>query len=196
MNKEKEAREEYETNFGSLDLEKSYRNLFELLWYSHLPCFGIQNITSLRKNERSVVKSCSWKGLQLSCSSMFTQIPTDRGMCCSFNHAKVDSMFQHSIYADQIARMQKQDETRAFENPDLLDWFGQQNEPIPRLGQENGLKLILDSNIERVSSASIGDDFRGFTALIEDSKNYPLTSRSSFILRPGNENNIALLFYR
>ena len=29
-----------------MDLEESYKSLFELLWYSQLPCFDVLNITS------------------------------------------------------------------------------------------------------------------------------------------------------
>ena len=36
------SRETYE----KMDLEKSYPALFELLWYSQLPCFDVMNITS------------------------------------------------------------------------------------------------------------------------------------------------------
>ena len=40
-------RETYE----KIDLDKSYRSLFELLWYSQLPCFDIINITTKEGQE-------------------------------------------------------------------------------------------------------------------------------------------------
>ena len=32
----------YEANFGSLDYEKSFSALFELLWYAQMPCFDVK----------------------------------------------------------------------------------------------------------------------------------------------------------
>ena len=32
--------------YANIDLEKSYTSLFELLWYSQLPCFDVMNITT------------------------------------------------------------------------------------------------------------------------------------------------------
>ena len=44
---EKKAREVYQ----KLDLEKSYNSVFELMWYSQMPCFDILNITSNSYND-------------------------------------------------------------------------------------------------------------------------------------------------
>ena len=32
--------------YMKIDLDKSYPALFELLWYSQLPCFDVMNVTS------------------------------------------------------------------------------------------------------------------------------------------------------
>ena len=34
-----------------MDLDKSYASLFELMWYSQMPCFDILNVTS-KQNQR------------------------------------------------------------------------------------------------------------------------------------------------
>ena len=92
-----------------MDLDKSYPSLFELLWYSQLPCFDVINITTTKANDEygeialkllsfswqakryfldmfaAMIKRCIWKGVRVSCSSIFSMYPTDRGMCCSFN---------------------------------------------------------------------------------------------------------------
>ena len=34
-----------------MDLDKSYPSLFELLWYSQLPCFDVINITTTKADE-------------------------------------------------------------------------------------------------------------------------------------------------
>ena len=32
--------------YSKIDLDRSYPSLFELLWYSQLPCFDVLNVTS------------------------------------------------------------------------------------------------------------------------------------------------------
>ena len=44
--KKKESIEQYEASFGSLDMDRSYFALFELLWYSQMPCFDVKGLTS------------------------------------------------------------------------------------------------------------------------------------------------------
>ena len=95
--KEIEAKEQYDRNFGSIDFNASYHNFFELLWYSQLPCFDIENITSTVKDEISLIKRCFWKGKSMNCSSLFIMRPTDRGMCCTFNMAKVEEVFREKL---------------------------------------------------------------------------------------------------
>ena len=34
-----------------MDLDKSYPSLFELLWYSQLPCFDVINITTTKADD-------------------------------------------------------------------------------------------------------------------------------------------------
>ena len=41
-----ESIQNYEETFGSLDMDKSYIHLFELLWYSQMPCFDVRGLTS------------------------------------------------------------------------------------------------------------------------------------------------------
>ena len=91
--------------------EEAIRNLFEILWYSQLPCFDIRDITSETKDEMSVLKRCYWKDKPINCSSIFRTRPTDRGMCCSFNMEKAEEIFKESQYGDMINGMQIQDLT-------------------------------------------------------------------------------------
>ena len=41
-----EAMQDIRDTYERIDLEKSYPSLFELLWYSQLPCFDLTNITT------------------------------------------------------------------------------------------------------------------------------------------------------
>ena len=102
-------KEKYDKNFGGMDLVASYENLFELLWYSQLPCFDIKNITSNSPGEASIIKKCYWKGKKMHCPSIFKTLPTDRGMCCVFNMNKAEEIFQKSQYAKLIQASQDMD---------------------------------------------------------------------------------------
>ena len=104
------AKQTYDKEFGSMQkTEDAIRNLFEILWYSQLPCFDIKDITSKTKDEMSVLKRCYWKDKVINCSSIFRTRPTDRGMCCSFNMEKAEEVFQESQYGEMISSMQDQD---------------------------------------------------------------------------------------
>ena len=190
--KELDAREKYHRNFGNLLFNESYRNFFELLWYSQLPCFDIENITSSAKDEISLVKRCFWKGHPMNCSSLFVMRPTDRGMCCSFNTENVEQTFKDSMYKTEIKRMQDQDKNHSFESSDLPTWYIDRNEPTSSPGQDKGLKLILDAHTDMISSGSVGDEFEGFMAIIDGTNNYPLASRNSLIIRPGRKTIVAM----
>ena len=54
-----ESIQRYEEEFGSLDMEKSYMAMFELLWYSQMPCFDVKGLTSKAKDELSFLKKSS-----------------------------------------------------------------------------------------------------------------------------------------
>ena len=51
--------------FKDLDLERSYEGLFQLLWHSTSPCFDIQNWTSTYRDQKSSIKQCMWKGVNV-----------------------------------------------------------------------------------------------------------------------------------
>ena len=190
--KELEMKNEFNLDFGSTDLKESYYNLFEILWYSQLPCFDVMNVTSKVNYEMGMIKSCSWKGQMMNCASLFSMMPTDKGMCCTFNKDKAEEMFLEGTFAEQITKMQGKVKDGAFEEAKLPELYLTNNEPISYPGTDNGLRLVLDSHSDRLSSGSIGDMFRGFLVLIEGSNVFPQASRSSFVLRPGNENDVVL----
>ena len=37
--------------YANMDLDKSYAALFEVLWYSQLPCFDVLDVTSTKDDE-------------------------------------------------------------------------------------------------------------------------------------------------
>ena len=188
----KDAKEEYERTIGSLDMQTSFEHLFELLWYSQLPCFDVQNITSSVKDEMSLIKRCYWKGKEISCASIFVTRPTDRGMCCSFNMEKAEKIFRKGKYGNMVSTMQETDKLGSFDNTSFPTWYTEQEEPSTQPGQNKGLMLVLDAHTDKVSSGSVSDNFKGFVTVVDDSGNYPLTQTNGFLVRPGRENHVAL----
>jgi hypothetical protein len=62
----------------SMDLKSSYMTLFSLLWYMRLPCFDIKGLTAEKNGDSALLKDCTWKGLPVACSAIFTTFPTDQ----------------------------------------------------------------------------------------------------------------------
>ena len=104
-----------------MDLVKSYPSIFQVLWHSINPCFDIRyninsnivlkmifrNWTSNYRDQKSTIKRCKWKGLdvglpsplllaspQVSCTAIFKTNPTDRGMCCTFNALAAEEIYR------------------------------------------------------------------------------------------------------
>ena len=71
-----EAQKAFTKSFKDMDLQKSYESLFEILWYSQVPCFDVNSVTSETKGQFGMLKSCQWKGMEIPCSKIFTTFPT------------------------------------------------------------------------------------------------------------------------
>ena len=108
--------------FEKMDKKVSMPTLFKILWYSTLPCFDLINTTSYRRNQKSLLKRCSWKGVEIPCEAIFSTFPTDRGMCCSFNMKAADDIFKNKIYSG----------TRALQN---IFSCRKRNDPFSNGGQ-------------------------------------------------------------
>ena len=188
-----EAKREYEENFKGMDMQKSYHSLFELLWYTQIPCFGTGDNSTNAKHKTGMIKSCSWKGMGMPCSKLFRASPTDRGMCCSFNVDAADKMFKSSEYQKMIIKMQEQDNSMAFDRQETTsDMRTEKEEHRPEAGASKGLTLMLDSHSHLLSGGSISDDFRGFIAAVNDKKQFPSTSEQSVFIRPGHSNTVSI----
>ena len=74
-------------------METSYNALFEIMWYTQLPCFDIEGVTSKENDQYGMLKGCFWKGVKMPCSKIFKAFPTDQGMCCTFNMAAANDIF-------------------------------------------------------------------------------------------------------
>ena len=164
-----------------VDMKSGYESWFELFWYSRLPCFDIKGITSQERDDMSVIKRCYWKGLQISCASVFKMTPTDQGMCCSFNLETAEKLYRPGKYLNAIRLMQNQDMNLSFtsKKEKLVKSF------MPEPGLTKGLQLVLDAHSDLVSSATISDDFRGFIATVTSPGQFPMTTRNNIVLSSG-----------
>ena len=107
----------YNDKFGKFDMQdkRARLKLFEILWYTQLPCFDIHDITSKVKDDTALLKRCYWKSKLMSCSAIFKMQPTDRGMCCSFNIKKAETLFADGIFTKTVTDLQKRDKQLAFD---------------------------------------------------------------------------------
>ena len=111
--KEELAKKQYHDYFGKLNVKKAYEKLFELFWYTKLPCFDVKGF-SKQKDEMSVIKRCYWRGEMVDCASIFVTRPTDRGMCCTFNVENAEKVFKATRYGNVSSAMQKGDKAKSF----------------------------------------------------------------------------------
>ena len=169
--------------------------MFNLLWYTQLPCSDVRGYTSDVKDELSFVKRCYWKENPISCATIFHKQPTDRGMCCSFNIEKAEELLKKSKYTDVIVARQKYDSEHGFDSNNKPQWFLRNNEPKPNVGAENGLTLVFDAHSDRLSKSSVTDNFQGVPVLIEDKDKFPLVKRSGIQARPGFQTSITVNAY-
>ena len=114
IDKASAAKARFYANFGQMDISKSYEKLFELLWFTRLPCFDVKGITSHQRDEMSVIKRCYWRGQIVDCSSIFVTRSTDRGMCCSFNQVDADEIYRDTKYRRIMRDRQESDKTNGF----------------------------------------------------------------------------------
>ena len=173
-------------------MEKSYQPMFELLWYSQMPCIDVVGVTSKEKDEVSFIKRCYWKNKPISCNAIFQKRPTDRGMCCSFNMEKAERILKESKYTDAISMVQEEEKERGFEISEIPGWFSNNNEPKSEAGRNKGLTLVVDRHSNKLSASTVMDNFQGFVTVVDGNDKYPLTSSSSLIARPGYETNMEI----
>lgn len=110
------AKANYLWSFQSLNTS-SYESVFELLWYSSNPCFD--GFTSDTLHQKSLIKQCLYKGMEVNCSSIFKMAPTDRGMCCVLTLRK-DSIFVENRFSKTVEKLQRQDAKYALDSGGIV----------------------------------------------------------------------------
>ena len=118
--------------------------------------------------------SCELAGEKTNCSSLFTRVPTDSGMCCALNWRNA---LRTSDYRSLVESMQSSTANRMM---------------LSESGEKSGLRLILDLNSNRVSFGTLNQDFNAFKMFIGQPAEFPVIKQRSLKLQPGREHFVEL----
>jgi hypothetical protein len=165
--------------FKLLDKSASYRSIFSSLWYANLPCYDLRGLTAQSNGDSAFIKFCSWRGISIPCSQIFTTFPTDQGLCCSFNMKSAETIFEGSTYPHLIKNLQSFDRSHSFHT--TTSKLGTEIRP----GKSNILTLYIDGHSDLLSPGSVMSDSAGFDGIIMPAGSMPLSTFSSFSVRPG-----------
>jgi len=178
--------------FQRLDQTDAYQSFFSTLWYAYIPCFDIRNITSKQNNGNSLLLYCEWKGIPIACSAIFSTVPTDKGMCCSFNMKAADEIYIESSFRNLLLFMQNSDKLGSYIPATVPSFYLKKGEPKAIQGEHKGLVLLLDTHSKGIVPGSFDADFHGFTTVIAPSGSFPLLSQEGISIRPGYNNIITI----
>ena len=178
--------------FKSADQGKVLQAYMSVLWYSKLPCFDVEGITSEVDGEKAMLKLCKWKGKPMPCSSIFQKVATDSGICCAFNMKEADQLFVKSKYTTLIKQLQSEERKLAFKTNISTDWYNDKGEPQSQAGTKMGLSVVLDAHTNNIMDYTVSSDYQGFTAMVLAPGDFPLTSLNEIEVKPGHNNMIAM----
>ena len=169
-----------------------FEDFMTYLWYSKMPCFDVEGITSEENGEKGILKSCQWKGKNLPCSALFDKVATDSGICCAFNMIEADELFVKSEYTRIVKHLQTEEKAFAFKSVFETKWYVDGHEPQSIQGVHMGLSVVLDAHTDIVNDYTYDSDYLGFKAMVLPPGNFPLGHLNEFEVRPGQRNMVAL----
>ena len=135
---------------------------------------ALRNSISGEGGEDHMLVSCEVAGTKIDCSSLFSRVPTDSGMCCALNWKNA---LRRSEYRSLVESMQK-----STANYTMLS----------ESGEKGGLRLILDLHSNRVSFGTLNQDFDAFKVFIGQPAEFPVVKQRSLKLQPGREHFVEL----
>ena len=95
----------------------------------------------------------------MDCSALFTEVPTDIGMCCALNTADI---FRKSEYADLVTQLQREEAAG-----------GGRRRAKAAAGKKKGLRLVLDLHSNMETFGSVYNEWRGFKLFIGQPQEFP-----------------------
>ena len=108
------------------------------LWQSSLPCHSAED----SPGSEHLLKRCLLYGQEVDCANLFRPVPTDMGICCSFNHKNV---LRDSEFLQLLKRKQE-----VFKRADKYDEIH-----LAEIGLGKGLQVFVDQHSNRVTAGSI-----------------------------------------
>ena len=126
-------------NFPVEEIGKNFSSLFNLLWHSSLPCHSAED----SPGSEHLLKRCLLYGQEVDCANLFKPVPTDMGICCSFNHKNV---LRDSEFLQLLKRKQK-----------IFNRTGNDDDGtyLAEIGRGRGLQVFVDQHSNRVTAGSI-----------------------------------------
>ena len=113
--------------------------------------------------------SCEVAGKKIDCSSLFTRVPTDSGMCCALN-------WQNTLRTSEYKRL-----------VESMQGSTANHTMLSQSGKKDGLRLLLDLHSNRVSFGTLNQDFNAFKVFIGQPAEFPVFKQRSLKLQPGRE---------
>ena len=165
--------------FHNLNMTAVYPDLFQLLWYSQLPCFPVANIS-----KEGLISHCEWAGQEVDCRDIFQTVATDSGMCCTFNG---NDVLKKSGYKNLIDKMREKSGSK-LKNISS-------KKIIPKSGKKNGLKIILDAHSNLVTFGSVFDDMVGMQVFVGEPEEFVAMQERGKVLEPGKEHFMEITGY-
>ncbi len=129
--------------FTKLKISLAFQNMFSILWHAKTPCFAAKDNAVNSNSIKTILRDCKWKGQTVACSSIFSQFPTDKGMCCSFNMKAAEEIFQGETYVQLVDSLQNVDMGQTLDEikfPSLTNLIHEINP-----GKSKGLSVVLGS---------------------------------------------------
>ena len=118
--------------------------------------------------------SCELAGVEVNCSSIFTRVPTDTGMCCALN---VDDSLRDSTYTMLVKELQGHKTVQKVSSQE---------------GASNGLRLIVDLHSNTVSFGTTYQQHSAFKLFIGEPAQFPMMLDNSLPLQPGRTHSVDL----
>ena len=103
-------------------------------------------------------------------------------MCCAFNS---ESALKATAYSELVAEMKKKS------SPDNEEKIVQN----AKLGEKNGLKILVDQHSDHTSYGTVFSDFNGLKVFIGEPAEFPVLRERSIKIQPGLEHFIELSGY-
>ena len=123
------------STFPMDEIGKNFTSLFNLLWNSNLPCFN----SSKNPTKNFLLKKCLLYGKEQDCSKLFKPVPTDSGICCSFNQKNL-------LRESEFSKVLKIKQNREDEDEKLYH---------AEIGVGKGLQIFVDQHSNRVTAGSV-----------------------------------------